>query len=149
GLVGGGVVLLAAVVVGVLYATGVFSSKGADSRELILGKWEVQDEKEKGGLEFRKDGSVLAYMEGAPEPLPGTYKFLDDEHIELPLSLGGETIPKKMGVKSSKDELVTPDETNKVDRFRRPTGALLARLTPPKPRQEKTTPEKSPPKKTS
>jgi WD40 repeat protein len=109
------------------------------ARELLVGKWESQDEKEKGSLEFQKDGSVHMAMAGAPET-KGTYKFLDENTIQLALPVpNGESVSQKLKVQVGSDELVTTDESNKVDRFKRSTGATArAPDSPPKGEGDKT-----------
>ena len=90
-------------------------------REQILGKWESQDKDDKGSLEFRPDGTMTLAMEGGP-PANGTYRILDGETLEVRISLGDQVVTQKLRIKASKDNLVTTDESNKVDRFRRSTG---------------------------
>jgi len=85
--------------------------------ELIIGKWELADPKEKMTVEFQKGGKLL--LEAPMVKFEGTYKFLNDTEMEVALTFGGETKKEKLKVKVTKDELITTDSENKVDKFKR------------------------------
>jgi WD40 repeat protein len=110
-------------------------------RELLLGRWESQDGE--GTLAFDKDGSVTLAMAGAPEQ-KGTYQFLNEDIIKVSLPLpGGGSADQKLKVQVGKDELVTTDESNKVDRFKRAATAR-APAAPPKAAERPHAPESRP-----
>jgi hypothetical protein len=96
----------------------------------LLGKWENVGEQDKGTLEFFADGRVAVVMAGAPE-VKGTYRPLGDGVLEVKLPLpGGQTVTQKMKFQVTGDELVTTDERDKVDRFKRPSAVAVK---PPRP----------------
>jgi hypothetical protein len=85
-------------------------------RELLVGQW--RNDKEQGGIAFHKDGTVVMAMPGAAE-VKGTYKFLDNNTVEVHVAIGGQQITQKLRVQVSKDELATTDDKNQVDEFTR------------------------------
>jgi predicted Zn finger-like uncharacterized protein len=104
------------------------------SRKPLLGKWENVGDEDKGTLEFFPDGSVAVAMAGAAEA-KGTYRLLGDGVLEVKLPLpGGQTVTQKLKFKVTGDELVTTDESAKVDRFKRATVA--AARPPVKPAEQ-------------
>ncbi len=89
-------------------------------KDLIVGKWTrvAADPNEKGNVEFLTDGSVTMAMDGVL--MKGKYKFLEDELVQLELTVEGQNLPaQKLKVKVSKDELTTTDDMNRVDKFKR------------------------------
>ncbi len=87
-------------------------------RELIVGKWDSLDAKEKGSVEFGKDGTVEV-IDGQAGPLKGTYTFLDDKNIEIVLDMGGTKVTEKLKVEVGPDQLVTTNQGNAVKKFKR------------------------------
>jgi uncharacterized protein (TIGR03066 family) len=105
---------------------------GADSaKELIIGKWQPNDKdnvKEKDNVkatvEFTKDGKIKIVADAYS--LEGTFKFLNDNQIEVTMPIAGKDSIVKLTVKVTKDELTTTDETKddkakdkKVETFKR------------------------------
>jgi serine/threonine protein kinase/HEAT repeat protein len=93
------------------------SADGGKNRELLLGKWESLDPKQPGTIEFRPDGAVVVVMGGTPEA-KGTYQFLQENTVEITLTVGGQKVSQKLKIDVTKDRLTTTDEHNKVDQFR-------------------------------
>ncbi len=107
--------------VGVAALALLISSCGNKPKDLIIGKWEATDDKDKGVVEFNKDGTFK--ITSGPFSMNGTYKFVDDNTIEMemdnPLAGGVDMpsvpggvkidLPKKITTKSkvkvTKDEL--------------------------------------------
>ena len=119
---------------------------GGKAKDLIVGKWEPADPKEKKGgtIEFTKDGDFL--VQGGPLTIKGKYKFIDDKTMEIELEnplaamadkmpgvkMNGKpmekTIKQKVTIKSiSKNELVVigtnPEKKDKETK-------LVARSSP-------------------
>ena len=83
-----------------------------DYRKGILGKWKVSQSMGmmtlNGTAEFRKDGTVTTEMSGMR--IESTYKFLDDETIELVMSVRGQKLTEKNTIVSmSADEMSMRD----------------------------------------
>jgi hypothetical protein len=107
------------------------SSEPGKIPKLLLGKWESVDPKQPGTVEFRRDRTAIVAMGDEPE-IHGTFNALGEDVIEIHLDLGGSPITQKLKIRVGKDELVTTDEANKVDRFRRIDQAkAAAKTTPP------------------
>jgi uncharacterized protein (TIGR03066 family) len=94
--------------------------------ELIVGKWEGADEKdkEKGTLEFTKDGAMIAVMSagGKEMKMNGKYKFTADDTMEVQLEVPElkKELPKEtLKVKVMGDGMETTDSKGKVDKFKR------------------------------
>jgi uncharacterized protein (TIGR03066 family) len=93
---------------------------GSKPKDLIIGKWEAADEKEKGvSMEYKPDGTLTVSM--GPIKMDAKYKFTADEDMEVEMNMPGlkEPIKQKLKVKVSKDEMSTTDEKGKVDKFKR------------------------------
>ena len=87
-----------------------------DPREVIIGKWNVSQPAGivllVGKAEFRKNGTVTTEMNG--RRIESTYKFLDNETIELEMSVGGRKVTEKNKIVN-----MTADEMSLLD----PQGA--------------------------
>jgi uncharacterized protein (TIGR03066 family) len=112
-----------------LIAAGCGSSKPKD---VIVGKWEPMDEKEKDKitmLEFTSDGKmIIAFKETMPPGMKvdAKYKFLSDDEMESEITISGGQLPKpkieteKVKVKViNKDEVHTTDSKGKIDKMKR------------------------------
>jgi hypothetical protein len=101
---------------GSVTTTAAVAAKPAD---LIIGTWEIVDEKKKGKLEFVKGGEII--MTAEPDPaVKGKYNFVEDDLVEVEfVAPGGEKKAQKLKVKVDKDTLETTDEAKKVDKFKR------------------------------
>jgi uncharacterized protein (TIGR03066 family) len=109
----------------VLLASTAFLHAEEKAKDLIVGKW--QPTKPPEGVqvvfEFTKDGKFKmdgkAKLEGKKEQdvkREGTYKFLDDDTIELAIEQVGKSETTKVKiVKISKDELITRDDGKKEE----------------------------------
>lgn len=109
------------------FAVGCGASKPKDQ---IVGKWESTEEADKGNtMEFKADGTVafVAKMGDKSMTMPGKYKFLEDElmevEIENPLAAlvpgSPKTMSQKIKIKVDKDSLTTTDEKGKVEKAKR------------------------------
>jgi uncharacterized protein (TIGR03066 family) len=94
---------------------------GADPKpkELIVGKWEPINQKEKSILEFKADGK-LVMMIGA-DTFEAKYKFTADDEIVVELTIPGadKGAVEKLKVKVTKDELITIDSRKIEEKLRR------------------------------
>jgi uncharacterized protein (TIGR03066 family) len=88
----------------------------AKPKDLIVGKWEVTEGKNKGViLEYKADGKVTVTQGDKTTPT-GTYKFVADDVLEFQGEIMGEKAPPiQYRVKVTKDELVTTDEKTKKE----------------------------------
>jgi hypothetical protein len=91
---------------------------GKKAKDLILGRWEGLD-KESPRFEFSPDGIVTITPPGAGA-LKAPYRFTGDNALEVDLPLpDGKKFTQKLKVEVSADSLITTDETNRVERFKR------------------------------
>jgi uncharacterized protein (TIGR03066 family) len=97
--------------------------------ELIIGKWHKADPGDPGVLEFTRDGSLTISIPGGPG-VRGTYRFLDDDHMQVELEAAGRKLTQKLTVQVTQDQLTTTDEAQKVDRFKRFTGTVVTQPPP-------------------
>jgi uncharacterized protein (TIGR03066 family) len=108
----------------------VTSAHAADkASDLIVGKWEPKDTKQKGTVEFipkdaknTTEGKVLLKIEdpaGKVIEVNGTYKFTGDDKVEVELNFMGEKMKEELKVTVTKDELVTVDSKDKKETFKR------------------------------
>jgi|SRR5579871_5199788 len=85
------------VLVGVVALTLSGCGESVNPRQAIVGKWNVSQSAGimsfQGTAEFRKDGTVTTEMKGMR--IESTYKFLDDETIEVVMSVGGRKLSEK------------------------------------------------------
>jgi uncharacterized protein (TIGR03066 family) len=87
-------------------------------KDLIVGKWEpVENKGQAPTIEFTKDGKLKISI--AQMTIEGTYKFLDDNNVEVEISFMGQTQKEKMKVECTKDEMTTTDSKNKAEKFKR------------------------------
>jgi hypothetical protein len=68
-----------------------FSSCSKKASAAIIGKWQVQGQKDK--VEFRKDGTVITSNGTTSEP-PGKYAFTDGSHMSLQIITGNTNEPE-------------------------------------------------------
>lgn len=90
------------------------------AKDLIVGKWEPTKKEDgvKAVIEFTTDGKVkiVASAQGQEFKLDGTYKFTDDNNMEVTVEFMGNKDTKKVKVvKVTKDELVTLDDGKKEE----------------------------------
>jgi uncharacterized protein (TIGR03066 family) len=98
-------------VVAVACAALVFSGCSGP-KEKIIGKWErteknpMTDKDVKVNIEFTKDGKVKVGGEGTDKTLDGTYKWADNDHIEITMKnpLTDKDDTKKYTVKKVDDK---------------------------------------------
>jgi uncharacterized protein (TIGR03066 family) len=112
-------------VIALLTGTAVAADKNKD---LIVGKWEpadVKDKKASAVIEFTKTGElkIVVKGEGLNFDIKGTYKFIDDNTVEItvdnPLAKG-EKKSDKMKIKSiSGDDMVIENAQGKEEKMKR------------------------------
>ena len=84
-------------------------------QDLIVGKWEAEQNGQKITAEFKKDGTVK--LTHGDQMRDGKYKFTDDKTMEVEIA-EMEKVVLKTSV--SKDELSTTNEkNNRVLKFKR------------------------------
>jgi uncharacterized protein (TIGR03066 family) len=109
----------------ILLASSAFLHAEDKAKDLIVGKWQPTKPPEgfQVVIEFTKDGKFKmdgkVKLEGKKEQdikREGTFKFLDDDTMELTVEQAGkgETTKVKI-IKISKDELITRDDGKKED----------------------------------
>jgi uncharacterized protein (TIGR03066 family) len=105
-------------VVALLSAAGVVRAEDKP-QQLILGRWEPVDGKDKAVVEFLKDGKLK--ISSRDVTLEGSYKFIDDKTLEVKVVFGGnEQAPSRLTVTVTKDELTTEEAgKGKKERFKR------------------------------
>jgi uncharacterized protein (TIGR03066 family) len=82
-----------------------------NSKELIVGKWSGtnRDTKSALSIDFTKDGKVT--REGGGVSMPGTYKWTDNDHVEIDLTLPtGKSLKEKNKVDITADKLTLANE---------------------------------------
>jgi hypothetical protein len=92
----------------------------AKPKDLIVGKWESLDGISKGAIvEYKADGTITAGKVDKSMQT-GKYKFVEDDLMEVKVNFSvGETnfsSLKQYRVKVTKDELITIDQLNKVEK---------------------------------
>jgi len=88
------------------------------AKDLIIGKWEpAGNQGQVPTIEFTKDGKLKITIQQMT--IEGTYKFLDDNNVEVEISFMGQTQKEKMKVECTKDEMTTTDSKNKAEKFKR------------------------------
>ena len=106
-----------------LLSIGFTPAHAADkAKDLIVGKWEINKENQKGTIEFGKDNTLKARIKADDNDIniTGTYKFLDDDTIEVEMTIMGGSRKHKLKVTVTKDELKTEDPDNgKKDTLKR------------------------------
>ncbi len=89
----------------------------SNSKELLVGKWTGANRDTKSALtmDFTKDGKVT--REGGGVTMPGTYKWTDNDHVEIDLTLPtGKSLKEKNKVNVSSDKLtLTNDQQTTLD----------------------------------
>ena len=103
----------------VLVITLLVSASADDKKpkDLILGKWESQDELSKGVIvEFKDDGTTTATYKGKVRTT-GKYKFVEDDVMEFePTFLGGKKLVPRFRIKIMDDELTQTDLNTKIEK---------------------------------
>src|SRR5262245_41908365 len=99
------------------------------AKDLIIGKWEPIKAQQgiKVVVEFTKEGKINMNVKGKAdgkdvnENVGGTFKFLDDNTIEVAVNVQGKKDSKKVKIiKVTKDELTTKDDgATQEDQFKR------------------------------
>lgn len=98
----------------------LLASCGPNLKDQILGKWKGKDRGTTivGDLDFTKDGKVT--KEAMGKSMPGTYKWIDSDHVEMELTMPtGTKIKEKNKVVITKDSLTLTNEQGKTDEFTR------------------------------
>ena len=94
-------------------------------KDLIVGKWEIIEDKQSGTIEFKADGTmmIVVKLDGNEIPLKGTYKFTAEDALVVeftPPIEGADKLTQKLKIaKIDKNELITKDEKGKEDKFKR------------------------------
>jgi len=92
------------------------------TQELLIGTWSTEVPLEEGKkikltVKFEKDGKfTLTY---ATRPTPGTYKFTDDETIEVEFKEGEKKSTETMKVKVTGKTLALTSAKGKTQEFKR------------------------------
>ena len=98
-------------------------ARAADApEELIVGKWAPAKEKDKGVVEFTKNGKVHLKgkdNDGKAFEFAGTYRFVSADAVEVTISYQGESKKDKLRVKVGADELSLTDSRKRTETFRR------------------------------
>ena len=98
------------------------SGCGSSPKDMIIGKWEgsqkgLDDKDVAMTVEFMKDGKMKTST--GPLSIEGTYKFTDNDTIEMTMEFLGQKKTLKGKVKVTKDELEVPDEGDKTLKLKR------------------------------
>src|SRR5438128_451472 len=111
--------LLAGLAVVALLAVAVRPALAAEKpQDLIVGKWQPSDAKDKATLEFLKDGKLKITSDQFT--VDGSYKFIDDKTMEVKIAFGGQEMAVKLKVTVAKDDLTMQEEgKEKKDTFKR------------------------------
>ncbi len=111
-------------------SAGLVSARAADMpKDLIVGKWQPVAEKGKDyQFEFNRDGTLKVSDKSGNKELTyeGKYKFLKDNLVEITLLItdpdAKQTVTKTQKVtivRISKEEMITSDEMNREESFKR------------------------------
>ncbi len=100
------------------------AAAGAADRpdELIVGKWGPANGKDKGTVEFAKNGKLSVKGkddDGKDFDVGGTYKFIGDDALDVVLTVAGEVKKERLKVKVDKDELSLTDSKKRTQTFKR------------------------------
>jgi uncharacterized protein (TIGR03066 family) len=105
------------------------SSAADKNKDMIVGKWEPADTKDKKGsavVEFTKGGDLKISVKAGEMniDIKGTYKFIDDDTVEITVEapFGGKDEKKseKLKIKSIKgDEMVIINPQGKEEKMKR------------------------------
>jgi uncharacterized protein (TIGR03066 family) len=108
-----------------LFAVGILSGCGrlSERQSMVLGKWDVRQKfggrDIAGKVEFRKDGTMTTEAMG--KKIDSTYKFLDDNNIEIEMSMGPVKVKEKNKIESvTKQKMVLVDPHGGKAFFTRP-----------------------------
>ena len=90
------------------------ASQANKNQELIVGKWDI-------GMntvfDYRKDGTMLMTI-GNVE-IPGKYKFVSNDTIEVTITVMGKTKSNRLKVVIKGDEMTTTDPEGKSNKLTR------------------------------
>jgi hypothetical protein len=96
-------------------------SRGTAAKELIIGKWNGQDRGTiiVGTFDFTKDGKLTKTVKSVE--MPGTYQWVDADHIQTELTMPGgtKTIKEKHKVLVTKETLTLTNEQGTTNDFTR------------------------------
>ena len=113
----------AATAMALVFMIGLAPARAADkAKDLIVGKWESEKDKQKFTVEFAKDGkmSISGKMGDMELVIKGTYRFTADDILEVTLEFMGEKKTEKLTVtKIDKDAMTLVDEKKEEDKFKR------------------------------
>lgn len=100
----------------------LLSSCGAGSRDQLVGKWKGRNEGSTVDniTEFTKDGKVKREAIGVDSVSTGTYKWIDNDNIEVSLTMpSGKTITEKNKVKIEGQSLTLSNPQGSVGKYTR------------------------------
>lgn len=106
--------------VGVLLTSDLSAQES--SADKIVGKWVSVKDKDKGTLEFTKNGKVLLKArddDGKLIEVSGTFKVLGENQVEVTLTLLGESKKDKLTLEFDKNEISFTDSKKRTEKFRR------------------------------
>jgi uncharacterized protein (TIGR03066 family) len=95
--------ILFGVGIGLLVICALSGCGGSSKREaMIIGEWDVKQtfgtREITGKVEFRKDGSMTTLAMGMK--MDSKYKFIDDNNVEIEMSVGGRKMTEKNKIES-------------------------------------------------
>lgn len=82
--------------------------------ELIVGKWDIGMETV---MEYRKDGTLSMVI--GKIVVNGRYKFINDDTMEVEITLGDQTKKNQLKVSIKDDELTTTEANGKSNKLKR------------------------------
>lgn len=82
--------------------------------ELIVGKWDLGMNTV---MEYRKDGALLMTIGSAV--ISGKYRFIDDDTIEVVITLGDQNKKNQLKVAIKDDELTTTEANGRSNKLKR------------------------------
>jgi len=95
--------------------------KADKPKDLIVGKWMPDKDKDNVTLEFAKDGKLVVKQGDGDKKveISGTYKFVKDDTMDVELDFMGKKMKETLTVTVAKDELTTVDSKGKKETFKR------------------------------
>lgn len=95
----------------------LLTSCGSKPQDLIVGKWETEQEGMKMSFEFAKDGKMKMSIMGITAD--GKYKWVDNENIETEISTPAGVETEKVKVEVTKAELKATGKDGKTIAMKR------------------------------
>lgn len=95
---------------------------GEKAKDLLIGKWKAVDSKNNKIVEFTKDGKMIGSTtnaSGKTVKATDSYKFIDDEKIEITVDVLGKKVMQTIKIKVTKDELITTNDFGKEEKHKR------------------------------